>query len=49
MISMITLWEQAKDVSISPDVLEKVIVSVTEQTYAETDTDTDEDGEASEA
>ena len=38
-----------KDVSISPDVLEKVIVSVTEQTYAETDTDTDEDGEASEA
>lgn len=38
-----------KDVSISPDVLEKVIVSVTEQTYAETDTDTDEDGEVSEA
>ena len=28
-----------KDVSISPDVLEKVVVSVTEQTYAEADAD----------
>lgn len=35
-----------KDVSISPDVLEKVIVSVTEQTYAGDDEAADEEDTA---
>ena len=38
-----------KDVSISPDVLEKVVVSVTEQTYAEADADDTEAAETTEA
>ena len=38
-----------KDVSISPDVLEKVVVSVTEQTYAEAEADDTEAAETTEA